>query len=118
MEKTINEMTKIITDIFKPSMVLIEQTLKRRFANNFIQTYKLSSTTERTPLQFQNDTGNEPINKIEVLTVGGGLRLWLNGNSYGVEVSTGSIIDDVEINRLEYEMVSGIGNIMVFARVN
>ena len=95
-----------------------DKIMKRRFANNFLMIYELQDNIENQHLPFGNDTNQEPINKIEVLSVGGGLRLWFNSNQYGITVSTGSIIQDVEIMRLGYQVLSGKATILVYSRID
>jgi hypothetical protein len=83
---------------------------------NYIEVVPLTNTN-KTNLQFQNFSGNIPIQKLEVMAVGGGLEIWLNNSSFSVPCSVGSTIE-AEITRLEYKVTSGTAYIMLFARIN
>lgn len=96
----------------------VSKILKRRYANNFLALYEVSGTSENQNLPFGSDTNQEPINKIEVLSVGGGLKLWVNGNQTGIVMSTGSIIQDVEISKLGYQVNSGVAIILIYSRID
>lgn len=85
---------------------------------NFITTYELTSTADRTRLPFINDTANHPILKLEVLSVGGGLVIYPNNMSAGIVCSVGSTLEGVEIFNLEYQVVSGTAIILIYARID
>ncbi len=75
------------------------------------------TNTSKTKLQCQDYSGNIPIQKLEVLAVGGGLTLWLNNQSYGLNCSVGTTID-AEISNLEFQVASGTAYVLLYARIN
>ena len=82
---------------------------------NFIKTYVLP-VTPRKKLKFHNDTANTPIRTLEIVNIGGGLILWINGNE-GTTVAAGRKFENVEINDLDYEVASGTANITIYTRI-
>ena len=82
---------------------------------NFIKTYELKEN-RRQNLNFHYDTSNIPIRKVEILGTGGGLVLWINGN-IGLPCHSGVVINDVEINKIEYQVKDGTANITLYTRI-
>ncbi len=83
---------------------------------NYVEVVPMSATT-KTNLQFANFSGNIPIQKLEVLAVGGGLQLWVNNQSIGINASVGTTIE-AEITRLEFQVTSGTAYVILYARIN
>jgi len=94
--------------------------LEKRNHLNFFEVVKMNETTGITKAQIQPTGSNLPILRIEVLTVGGGLTLYINNQNVnqGIVCSVGSVFENIEIYEISYEVLSGTASLLVQARVD
>ena len=94
--------------------------LEKRNHLNFFEVVKMDATTKITKAQIQPTGNNLPILRIEVLTIGGGLTLYINNQNVnqGIVCSVGSVFENIEIYELSYEVLSGTASLLIQARVD
>lgn len=106
---------KYLSDMNK-HLELIKEVLEKKYST-WIESYELTNTTERTPLKDPyNSLGNVPVNRLEVISTGGGLTLWINNMSKGFTAIAGTVIKDMDIYTIQYQVTSGTATIVLYAR--
>lgn len=94
--------------------------LEKRKYMNYFEVVKAKATTKITKLNIEPIGNNLPILRIEVLTIGGGLILYINNQdiNQGINCSVGTVIENTEIYELSYEVLAGTATIIIQARID
>lgn len=95
-------------------------TLTKRHWLNFSEVVRLTVTTRMTKFNLYPTANTNPVLRIEVLTIGGGLTLYINNQdiNQGIVCSVGSVIEGIEIYNLSYEVLAGTATILIQTRMD
>lgn len=94
--------------------------LTKRHWLNFAEVVLFEATTGMTKWDIYPTGNTSPILRIEVLTVGGGLTLYINNQNVnqGITCSVGTVIEGVEIYNVYYEVAAGTASILIQSRID
>ncbi len=95
-------------------------TLTKRHWLNYSEVVKLLATTSMKKYNLYPTANTSPVIRIEVLTIGGGLTLYINNQdiNQGIVCSAGSVIEGIEIYNLSYEVLAGTATILIQTRMD